>query len=107
MLRGGEILGNGKGDFPGGEPFAGAVERGDEADALERLAVFVAHGGVEDGAFAVANDHHHGFMPLAFLAPSRGKDLHVFGWAAQGIVEFILGVLPFGGHALGDWVGFA
>lgn len=65
------------------------------------------HGSVKDGALAVANDHHHGFVALAFLTPCRGEDLHVFGWTAQGIIEFVLGMFPLGRHPLGDRVGFA
>ena len=100
----GEVPGDLRGYLACGQPFTGTVEGGDEPDALERLAVLVAHGGVEYFAFAVLKHHHHRFMALALGAPSGGEDFHVSAGATEGIIEFVLGVLPFGGHASGDGV---
>ena len=59
----------------------------------------MAHGGVEDFAFAILEHHHHRLVAFALGAPGSGQNLHVGAGAAQGIIEFILGVFPFGRHA--------
>ena len=48
----------------GGQPYAGAVEGGDEYDALEGSTVLVAHRGVENFAFSLLEYHNLRFMVL-------------------------------------------
>ena len=61
---------------------------------------------VHDAAFAVGDSHDHGLVPFGVWGIGRGQHLHVFRWATEVIVEFVLGVFPLGGHALGDGVFF-
>ena len=71
LVFGGEVSGNIRGYLAGGQSFVGAVEGSDEPDALERLVILVALGGVKDFAFAVLEHHYHRLVARSGWASNR------------------------------------
>src|SRR6516164_264641 len=105
FARFGKISRNRLGDLAGCGPLGAAQQGRDEADAAH-AAQIMSHGSVEDAALAVGHGPDHGLMfagaALALIGIGGGQQVNIFDRTAHAVVQLILGVHPFLGHALGN-----